>query len=120
YLLRQAALPLAAWAFLAALPLIKTRRRDPKGLAQLLDAMALPLLMDECVLHPRSLAKYAAAFFRISTSSWSSATSLRRRAFSSACSLRALAERLPWPGNAPASPCASTSSSHLYSWLRLM
>src|SRR5256712_6334135 len=63
----------------------------------------------EGVLHGRSLAKYAAAFFKMSRSSVSRATSRRRRARSAAG-----AGCRPEPGD-DASWCASNWAAHLYS-----
>src|SRR5207237_528451 len=71
-----------------------------------------PMIADEGVLHGRSLAKYAAAFFKMSRSSVIRASSRFRRVSSSA----AFACR-PEPGNAPA-PWVSSSAAHLYSRLR--
>src|SRR5574342_440755 len=73
-------------------------RRDPK-----LSAVS----SHERVLYLSSLAKYAAAFFRMSRSSLTRSSSLRRRAPSSLA-----AERGPLPGKAPA-PCFVSSSFHL-------
>src|SRR2546422_3919392 len=64
----------------------------------------------EGVLHGRSLAKYAAAFFKMSRSSVTCANSRFRRVSSAV----AFACR-PEPGNAP---CASSWAAHLYSRFR--
>src|SRR5437016_8583449 len=71
-----------------------------------------PMGSHEGVLHGRSLAKYAAAFFKMSRSSFSRAFSRRSRVSSSAASACR-----PEPGNAP-SPWFSSSAAHLYSRLR--
>jgi len=73
----------------------------------------LPINLHKGVLHLRSLAKYAAAFFRISFSSRKRRFSSSRRAVSD-CSLFFGRPRLLLA----TSPVAFSWSRHLYNWLR--
>src|SRR5213594_1978826 len=82
-----------------------------EGRAESCHPMRARMLLDKAVSHPDSLAKYAAAFFKISRSSVTRASSRFSRAISAA----GWACR-PEPGKAP--PCAATSFCHLYSRLR--
>ena len=53
--------------------------------AQLTNSMGLLVALDECVPHPDCLAKYAAAFFKMSRSSVTRLSSAFRRRNSSVC-----------------------------------
>src|SRR5205823_14677256 len=69
----------AAWP---CQPAIKPTSRDTERLAQPFRRPDPPVLRNETELHVDSFAKYAAAFFRMSRSAFSLATSRLRRAIS--------------------------------------
>src|SRR5205823_6263898 len=75
--------------------------RDFEGFAQQSHRPLVAVLVDEAEGHVASLAKNAAAFFRMSRSARRRLLSARRRRFSSS-----KGESLPWPGKAW-SPLAS-------------
>ena len=58
-------------------PLVEPTSCNAEDLAQPLDGESIPLGMNEGVLYSDSLAKYAAAFFRMSRSSWVRRSSAR-------------------------------------------
>src|SRR5262249_39808671 len=79
----------------AAPPGVVAGGRDLQRFAEQAHGPPALVLVDEAEGHVASLAKNAAAFFRMSRSASSRLFSARRRA--SSCSW---AERLPWPGKA--------------------
>ena len=66
----------------AGLPVCITTGADHHRFAQLFRRIGVALPVNECVPHSDSLAKYAAAFFKISASILSRPTSARSRAIS--------------------------------------
>ena len=92
-------------------PGIVAATTDREGRTEVGDPVGALLGPDERVFHVDSLAKYAAAFLKMSRSSVTRANSRLRRASSAADSACR-----PEPGNAP--PCAATSFCYLYRRLR--
>src|SRR5437899_3897265 len=101
--------PGTRWAGQPTIEATATHSQDPTHSGD----PKLPLVIpNEGVLHGSSLAKYAAAFFKMSRSSLSRAFSRRSRMTSSSA-----ATGCPDPGNAWP-PAASSCAAHLYSRLR--
>src|SRR3989454_7371236 len=109
---QEVTIPLCPATLGSSSPRIVAAATDVQDGTHTQDAKFPAMLTDEAVLHGHSLAKYAAAFFKISRSSRSRSFSRRRRANSSwGAGCR------PRPGNATV-PCWSSSVAHLYKWLR--
>ena len=107
--LDQEAIALSAHTVGAPLPGRDPTATDLQHPTQTGHAMLVCMDLNERVLHRDSLAKYAAAFFKLSRSSVTRASSRFSRATSVMRSFRA-----PEPGNAPG-PRARSSVCHLYS-----
>src|SRR5512138_1824508 len=69
-------------------PCIETATLDPQNATHRPDSKLATMITDECVPYPDALAKYAAAFFRMSRSSAIRFSSDLRRAFSCLSSSR--------------------------------
>src|SRR5687768_870020 len=87
-------------------PGIVAAATDGQGVTEPRHSIGSLLSSDKRVSHVDSLAKYPAAFFKMSRSSMTRANSRLRRAISAAAS-----GCRPEPGNAP--PCAATCFCHL-------
>src|SRR5690606_20245726 len=94
-------------------PGMEARAGDIQRLAQPCHRPDVPVLRDESEPHIASLAKKAAAFFRMSRSAFSFATSLRSRSIS-CCS----GFICPWPGKAccGSPPASRTHLRSTFSW----
>ena len=109
----QAAIIPRSLAFGPVEPIVVTTGRHPQDLAQPGNVMRISLFADKGVLYLSSLAKYAAAFFRISFSSLSRSFSCFSVASSDCSSFLGR----PGPENA-LSPFLASCSFHLYSRFR--
>lgn len=82
---RQPQIVLGSWAVWLSPPGVVAAGVHLYHLAHAPHAVLMLVALDECVLHPDCLAKYAAAFFRMSRSSVTRRSSALRRRSSSAC-----------------------------------
>ena len=97
-----------AWTALA--PGVEARATYAQNPATDRDRMGLAMLRDPGVLHGSSLAKYAAAFFKMSRSALTASSSLRSRS----TSLASAAGFGPGLREKASSPLLRISSRHLY------
>src|SRR3989339_2167204 len=105
--IQQSSIFLLSTTYRTTGPSIKTAGADTKNRAHHPHPKRRLVSLNELVLNPDSLAKYCAAFFNMSRSSFTRANSRFRRATSSS-----LAGLRPCPGKASA-PCELHCSCHL-------
>ncbi len=82
YSLSQSSVADATGALRTMTPTIVTTVRDLQDRTHTSYRILIAVAINKCVLYLTSLAKYAAAFFKISISSLAAASSLRNRAVS--------------------------------------